>query len=90
MTASSICLSKASVVLYWSQEKGNSVDRQPNIACLFRLKERVSDKIKLSQVSYDSSIALRLETISRARSWFIFSNTGCDAKRASTLPGISY
>ena len=40
--------------------------------------------------SHDSSIVLRFEMISRARSWFIFSNTGCDAKRATTLPGISY
>jgi hypothetical protein len=40
--------------------------------------------------SHDSSIVLRFATISRARSWFIFSNTGCDANRATTLPGISY
>jgi hypothetical protein len=40
--------------------------------------------------SHDSSIVLRFEMISRARSWFIFSNTGCDANRATTLPGISY
>ncbi len=47
-------------------------------------------KVDLTRASHDSSIVLRFEMISRARSWFIFSNTDCDAKRATTLPGISY
>jgi hypothetical protein len=45
---------------------------------------------QLTRAFHDSSIVLRFEMISRARSWFIFSNTGCDANRATTLPGISY
>ena len=47
-------------------------------------------KVNRARAFHDSSIVLRFEMISRARSWFIFSNTGCDAKRATTLPGISY